>query len=269
MGICDLIPGISGGTIAFITGIYERLIAAVKNFSPTLLVHLMTFCTGKDRKSLPQAIKKLDLIFLITLVLGIGTSIILGAGVISFLLEEYFAFTMAFFIGLILASSKIIYSHIQKHNIILMVIFFILGISLAFLIPPVMEEPSPLLVFVGGFVAISAMFLPGISGAFILLIVGLYEFMLNVLRDISSNIVFFVSFLLGAVTGAMVISRVISFLFKKYKNQTLSALLGLVIGALSIPVKRVLDLQEVSLVIVLFIALGIGIVMIVGKIQNE
>ena len=114
MGICDIIPGISGGTIAFITGIYARLINAVKSFSPSLILDLFQY--PKNKGKLIESIKKLDLIFLITLVAGIGTAFLIMSRVISFLLDRYFAFTISFFIGLILASSTVIYKKIENHK---------------------------------------------------------------------------------------------------------------------------------------------------------
>ena len=115
-----------------------------------------------------------------------------------------------------------------------------MGLMLSMLVP-LTVTPTLGYVFLGGFFAVSAMFLPGISGAFILLIMGLYEFMINVLNDISSNISYFLLFIAGALSGAFCISRIISFLFKKNKCKTLYVLLGLVIGALSTPLKRILQ----------------------------
>lgn len=259
MGICDLIPGISGGTIAFITGIYERLINAVKAFSPKLI-----FGSKKD-------IKKLDLGFLIILFLGIGTALFLGSGIIKYLLETYPGYTFAFFVGLILASSKIIFTHIKNHklkNRLFALFGLLVGIFLAFIVPA-NTTPTCFYIFLGGFVAISAMFLPGILGAFILLIMGLYEFMINVLHDISGNIKYFIIFVLGAIFGAFSISRIISFLFKKDKCKTLYFLLGLVIGALSIPIKRILEsISEGTLSIpfsLIYILLGIILVSVITR----
>ena len=245
MGICDLIPGISGGTIAFITGIYTRLIEAVKAFSFKLVYDIILL----NKKELKKDIKKLELGFLFTLFLGIGFAILAGSRIIKFLLENYFAYTLSFFVGLIIASSKIIFDNIKNHkmkNILFGVMGLILGILLSFLIPKTIT-PSLYYVFIGGFFAISAMFLPGISGAFILLIMGLYEFMINVLHDILRNISYFIVFGLGAVLGAFAISRVISFLFRKDKCKTLYFLLGLVIGAVSIPIKRIIEITSFNI----------------------
>lgn len=262
MGICDIIPGVSGGTIAFITGIYMRLINAVKNISFGL------FADFFKHKKFKIIAKRLDLGFLVVLALGIGSALLIGSRIITYLLDRYFAFTISFFIGLILASSKIIYDHIEKHNmknISFGFIGLIFGLSLLFLMPANFT-PNLLIVFLGGFFAINAMFLPGISGAFILLIMGLYEFMLNVLHNILANIKYFIAFSLGAFTGMLTISRLISFLFKKDKCKTLYFLLGLVIGALSIPLKRLYGISmlwSISDMLFVFIFLILGILSVI------
>ena len=279
MGICDVIPGVSGGTIAFITGIYDRLINAVKGFSPELAVDFFKYIMKRSQENyskLKEDIKKLDLIFLTTLVLGIGIAIFIGSGIITFLLENHFVYTIAFFIGLIIASSKVIYNNIKNHklkNISFGILGLLIGLSLAVIIP-VNVTPNLIYILIAGFLAISAMFLPGISGAFILLILGVYEFMLNVIHNIVDNIAFFIVFLIGAALGAFIISRVISFLFKKDRCKTLYVLLGLVVGSLSIPIKRMFQSSNVwsipSIIItIVFFLLGFFIVSTVSKIENK
>jgi putative membrane protein len=277
MGICDLIPGVSGGTIAFITGIYARLINAVKAFSPSFFYNLYKYpiTSGKNRlkikKTLKKDIKKLDLMFLFILFLGIGVAIGFGSRIIKFLLDNYFAYTLSFFIGLILASSKIIYDNIDNHkikNIMFGVFGLIFGVSLSFLIPKTIT-PSLFYVFIGGFIAISAMFLPGISGAFILLIMGLYEFILNSLHNLQESAGYLLVFALGVILGAFTISRIISFLFKKDKCKTLYFLLGLVLGAVSIPIKRIYQTTAFNisntLIMLFFFLISIFIVLLVAN----
>ena len=130
---------------------------------------------------------------------------------------------------------------------------------------PLTVTPTLGYVFLGGFFAVSAMFLPGISGAFILLIMGLYEFMINVLNDISGNISYFLVFIAGALSGAFCISRIISFLFKKNKCKTLYVLLGLVIGALSTPLKKILQTAsfQISNVFIMVFWLLLGALLVV------
>ena len=271
MGVCDLIPGISGGTVAFITGIYTRLINAVKSFSPRLIYDIVTYPINRKSDRLKEDIKKLDLIFLLILMLGIMSAFLIGSRIIKFLLREYIAYTLSFFIGLILASSKTIFEHIENHNI-KNVLFCLLGLILGLLssmLVPLIVEPSLGYVLLGGFCAVNAMFLPGISGAFILLIMGLYEFMINVLNDIRNNISYFLVFTAGAMMGAFTISRIILFLFKKNKCRTLYTLLGLVIGALATPVKKIIETTSFQmsyvLIMVFWCLLGASLVVLMGS----
>jgi len=271
MGVCDLIPGISGGTVAFITGIYTRLINAVKSFSPKLIYDIVTYPINRKSDRLKEDIKKLDLIFLLILMLGIMSAFLIGSRIIKFLLREYIAYTLSFFIGLVLASSKTIFEHIENHdikNILFCLLGLILGLLSSMLVPLIVE-PSLGYVLLGGFCAVNAMFLPGISGAFILLIMGLYEFMVNVLNDIRNNISYFLVFIAGAILGAFTISRIISFLFKKNKCRTLYTLLGLVIGALATPVKKIIETTSFQmsyvLIMVFWCLLGASLVVLMGS----
>jgi putative membrane protein len=270
MGVCDLIPGISGGTIAFITGIYARLINSVKGFSPKLVYDIVTYPVNRRSDSLKEDIKKLDLVFLLILMLGIMSAFLIGSRIIKFLLKEYFAYTLSFFIGLILASSKTIFEHIENHNL-KNILFCLLGLILGLLssmLVPLTVTPSLGYVLLGGFCAVNAMFLPGISGAFILLIMGLYEFMIGVLNDIRNNRSYFLIFIVGAILGAFTISRIISFLFKKNKCRTLYTLLGLVIGALATPVKKIIETESFQisniLIMVFWCLLGASLVVLLG-----
>jgi putative membrane protein len=279
MGIGNVIPGVSGGTIAFITGIYQRLIQAVKGFSPKLVKDLFLAVIRPGQKSrliLKDDLRRLDLIFLSVLGFGVAVAILIGAKVIRFLLNYYFAYTIVFFIGLILASCKEIYSGIREHslkNIFFAFAGFLVGLLLLIAVPRQADLTYPY-VFLGGFIAVSAMFLPGISGAFILLIMGLYGFILDTLSAPQENAGFLAVFISGAALGTFVISRMISFLFERYPCKTLYFLLGLVLGALSIPVKRIvnsgikIDLLSIFLMIVLFSA-GVTSVIGVTRVQER
>ena len=271
MGICDIIPGISGGTIAFITGIYARLINAVKGFSLKLVYDIVAYPITRKSDSLKESIKKLDLVFLTILLLGIASAFLATSRLMKFLMEVYFAYTLSFFIGLILVSSKTIFEHIEDHsakNILFCVLGFVLGVISVMLVP-LTVTPSLGYVFLGGFCAINAMFLPGISGAYILLIMGLYEFMVGVLNNLRNKIAFFLVFIAGALLGAFTISRIISFLFKKYRCRTLYLLLGLVIGSLGTPVKKIIETTSFEMSNVLMMAflclLGGSIVVLLGR----
>jgi len=278
MGTCDLIPGISGGTIAFITGIYSKLINSIKNISVKAFLDAVQYLkkrTPENKQKIEEDFKNIDFYFLINLGAGIITAFLLGSRIISFILDNYFTYTIAFFSGLIVASSKIIFDHINNHktkNILFGVLGLFLGASFALLIP-VNVNPSYAYVFLGGFLGVSAMFLPGISGAFVLLVLGLYEFMLKkVLRDIPGHLDYFIASVAGALLGMFFISRVISFLFDRDKCKTLYVLLGLVLGSLIVPAKRIYqetpvwNTETIALLLLLF-ALGIISVIIVNKQQ--
>jgi putative membrane protein len=235
MGVCDLIPGISGGTVAFITGIYERLIEAVANITPKNYYNLVF--NSKKRKKL---FEKLDIIFLVLLFGGIFTAIILGSKVISFLIESYYIYVFAFFTGLILASGLFISKQTEVKKILNKLfgfVGFMFGIVLLFFSPQEVISPSFWLILISGFLAIFALFLPGISGSFILVILGMYEYVVNLVKDLDFNQL--IPFIIGAGLGVVVISRVVKFLFFIDKSKTLYFLLGLVMGTLSIPVRNI------------------------------
>ena len=248
MGICDVIPGISGGTIAFITGIYFQLISSINAF-PKLVPKKFNWLRKRNKESwneLLRGIKDLNLPFLITLFAGIGTAILLGSRLIKYLLGTYEAYTLTFFIGLILSSTAIIYSHIENHkpaNKLYGAIGLLLGISLAILGPADIAITLPY-IFFGGFISIVAMFLPGISGSFILLIMGLYESLLDALHSPFQNIHIIIVFGIGAVLGALTIAKIIDYIFRKDKCRALYILAGLVIGALIIPLLKVAGAVE-------------------------
>ncbi len=249
MGVCDLIPGISGGTIAFITGIYYRLIDAVRSIFSVPLVWICGIFSGKERGKLSGLGQHLW--FLIILGSGIVCAVLTFSRLIDFLLKDYYSYTLAFFMGIIVVSSKIIYTEIEETpsvNTFFIIPGLIIGVLLVILVP-LSLSPRHSYVFLGGFLASSAMFLPGISGAFILLIMGLYEFLIDALHRFSDKLSYLIVFGAGLILGAFVISRVVSFLFRVAKEKILYLLLGLVLGGLSVPLRKIIsagDLQEAT-----------------------
>lgn len=234
MGVCDLIPGISGGTIAFITGIYERLIDAISKITPKNYFNLVF---SSKRKKL---FKELDILFLVLLFGGIFTAIILGSRGISYLIENFYSYVFSFFVGLISASGLFISKQISdKKNVNKLFGFFglVCGLVLLIFSPQEVSSPSSLLVLISGFLAIFALFLPGISGSFILVILGMYEYVINLVK--SFDFIGIIPFTVGAGFGVVVISHVVKFLFEKDKCKTLYFLLGLVIGTLAIPIRNI------------------------------
>ena len=227
MGAADIIPGISGGTIAFITGIYEELIFSIKSISDIKVLKLLTsFKINKFWKSINGN-------FLALVFGGIIISIFSLSKLITFLLEKYPMFVWAFFFGLILSSVWLILKNTDKPKIIHL-FFFLIFTLLAFYItslPPINFGYGLLNTFIAGIIAICAMILPGISGSFILLILGQYQ---NILKAVN-NFDFFTLFVftLGAIIGLIIFSNILAWILKKYKKITIFSLAGFMTGALN------------------------------------
>lgn len=277
MGISDLIPGISGGTIAFITGIYERLIYSIKQITPTNYLNLLKFAFTSKTKFKNQ-LKELEIFFLLTLFAGIFSAILIGSHLISYLLENYFTLIIAFFVGLILASTKIIYDDIEekskKQGLIYSLIGIFSGAIIFFFSPSEISNPSIPYIILSGFLAIFALFLPGISGSLILLILGTYRYIIDSIKNITSEYPTLLFFGIGAIIGAYTISRVVTYLFKNYKTKTLYFLIGLVIGATAVPIREIyLNLTQINtptiLSLIFFIGLGILASELIKKLRKN
>ncbi|AOW18810.1 DUF368 domain-containing protein [Polaribacter vadi] len=227
MGAADVVPGVSGGTIAFISGIYEELLGSISN------VNLGLFKTLK-KDGFKAAWKQLNGNFLLALFIGIFISIVSLAKAIKYLLENEPILLWSFFFGLVLASIIYIAKQITKWNFI-SIIILVLGAFLAYYIttlnPLVSESSSSLYILFAGAIAICAMILPGISGSFILVLLGAYKPILDAVtnRDFKTIIIF----MTGAVVGLLAFSKVLKWLFVNYKNYTLAVLTGFIIGSLN------------------------------------
>ncbi|WP_339886110.1 DUF368 domain-containing protein [Polaribacter vadi] len=227
MGAADVVPGVSGGTIAFISGIYEELLGSISN------VNLGLFKTLK-KDGFKAAWKQLNGNFLLALFIGIFISIVSLAKAIKYLLENEPILLWSFFFGLVLASIIYIAKQITKWNFI-SIIIMVLGAFLAYYIttlnPLVSESSSSLYILFAGAIAICAMILPGISGSFILVLLGAYKPILDAVtnRDFKTIIIF----MTGAVVGLLAFSKVLKWLFVNYKNYTLAVLTGFIIGSLN------------------------------------
>jgi putative membrane protein len=227
MGAADVIPGVSGGTIAFITGIYERLIQAIKNINGK---NLKLLFTGKIK----DFWKNVDGTFLLCLIVGIVTSFWALAHVITQLLDDYPILVMSFFFGLILASTFLVGKAVEWTW--KTVLSFILSMIIAFCITSPENTPAVFIdsywyIFLCGAIAICAMILPGISGSFILLLLGQYYFMMEALKNL--DILVLLIFIAGALIGIVSFSNILSWLFKHFKMITLSALAGFMFGSLN------------------------------------
>ncbi len=248
MGIADLVPGISGGTIALITGIYDELIKSITQ---------ATYLPQKIMNGEFKAILKLNYKFLIPLFLGIVTALLLGARLMSYLLLTYPSQTYSLFIGLILASIYFLSKKYVKETkaSIGMIFGFMLGIILS-IIAFNLPTPGLGLTFGLGFIAITAMILPGISGSYILLMLGQYEYAINLVSGLPGTWIPALIFIIGCVFGLLVFSRLIYYLLKNYSAQTHGALVGLMFGALIVPIKLVIEVGF-EIYSLLFLILGL------------
>ena len=243
MGSADIIPGVSGGTIALITGIYERFVFALESINLHFLYYfILGFKDKTNFKKAKESFFSIDFLFLIPLVLGILLAFLTLANVIGFLLETVPTQTFAFFFGLIFASAFYVYYTHKSLFKIQSSVFIGIGFLVGFLIvglESIQLSHTPLMIFTSGIISFCAMILPGLSGAFILLVLGQYEFLLSVLRELThfefGMILFVFAYGFGGIIGLLGFSRVLSFLFSKYKSATIAFITGLMIGALRKP----------------------------------
>jgi putative membrane protein len=226
MGAADVIPGVSGGTIAFITGIYEELLHSIRSVDLDALQLLRKF-------QLADFWKKINGNFLIVLLAGIATSLLSLAKIMTLLLMTHPIQVWSFFFGLILVSSPLILREIH-HWTMGVIVSFIIGIVIAYTITVLSPAQTPSdawFIFICGALAICAMILPGISGAFILLLLSKYEFMIQALTEL--NIMVILLFAAGCVIGLLSFVRLLSWILKNYRNPTLALLGGFMLGSLN------------------------------------
>lgn len=239
MGAADVVPGVSGGTIAFISGIYEELITSINNIN-TSLVPLF-------RKEGFKAVwKRVNGNFLASLILGILISIFSLAKGLSWLLENEPILLWSFFFGLVLASVLFVGKEIPKWTLGTVAVF-VLGAALAFFITglPANENTGSLpYLFISGLLAICAMILPGISGAFILVLLGSYKTILDAVHQRDLTIVITVG--LGCIVGLLSFARILKWMFNHHRNTTLALLTGFILGSLNKiwPWKEVLETKD-------------------------
>lgn len=252
MGTADVVPGVSGGTIAFIVGIYEKLIESINNINLQTVKYLF-------RGRIKAIEKQINLAFLLTLVVGVFSASFSLAKFIQYLLYNYEVSIWSFFMGLIIASILIVFRYMRRWTT-KTVIVTIVGAIVAYFITSasVIKTPDTLLyVYLSGVIAIIAMILPGISGSFILLILDKYSYIIeivagigegikNVISAITSgdttlameilkniNFMPFLIFQLGTLTGIITFSKVLNWLFKRYHDITIASLIGFMIGSLN------------------------------------
>lgn len=227
MGAADVVPGVSGGTIAFISGIYEELLSSISSINIANLKLL-------KKEGLNAAWKAVNGNFLLALLSGIFISIISLAKLISWLLENKPIMVWSFFFGLVLASILYVGKQLTKWNAVT-VILFLIGAFVAYFIttlqPAISESSSLLFFFFAGALAICAMILPGISGSFILVLLGAYKPVLDAIHSRDIKLIGVMA--IGAVVGLLSFSKVLRWLFDHHRNYTLAVLTGFILGSLN------------------------------------
>ena len=231
MGAANVIPGVSGGTIALITGIFERLINSIKSFN---LTALKLFFTGKW-KAFAQHV---DLKFLVAVFLGIAAAILSVAKLFKFLFENYPVYIWAFFFGLIIASIYYVGRTVNKWNLASL-LFFAIGTGIALLIAfgtPAQENHNFLYLILCGVVGTCSMILPGLSGSYVLLLMGNYEYvMIDAVNMLTTSpwegIKILIPVVIGAVIGLLAFAHLLSWIFKNFHDQTVALLTGFILGS--------------------------------------
>jgi putative membrane protein len=226
MGAADIVPGVSGGTIAFITGIYEELLNSIRSVNGEAIRLLIRF-------NLAGFWKHINGSFLVVLLAGIGFSILTLSGIVLFLLEFHTELLWSFFFGLIIASAVVVGKKITRWSIGV-VLAGLIGVLLAYFITVATPTQTPeayWFIFLSGAIAICAMILPGISGSFLLVLLAKYEFILGAVKEFKIDII--LTFALGCITGILSFSHVLNWMLKNYHNVTIALLTGFMIGSLN------------------------------------
>ena len=227
MGAADVVPGVSGGTIAFISGIYEELLTSISNVNFGLLKTL-------KKEGFKVAWKQLNGAFLASLFLGIFMSIVSLAKTIKYLLENEPVLLWSFFFGLVVASIVFIGKQVENWNYKFLFLAMF-GVAFGYIITiassTTLTEINYLFLVFAGAIASCAMILPGISGSYILLLMGVYPIVMTAITHRDFTIISAIG--IGVILGLLLFSRLLKWLFKKYKNQMLVVLTGLMLGSLN------------------------------------
>lgn len=293
MGAADAVPGVSGGTIAFIVGIYERLIRALTSLDPTVLELVPSLHRRSARTAFFAALVRMDLPFLVALGLGMVSAVAILSRFVEFALESVPALTFAFFFGLIGASAVVLFERdwlTSPGRVGAAVVGFVLAFLLAGATSQEFLPHTLPVVFVAGAFAISGMLLPGISGAFILLLAGQYGFMSGTLNDfldslfavlggesprvLLPDLLVIVVFMSGAVVGLFTIAYAVRAALDRYRKATLAFLVSLMLGALRLPVLEILDATgrwtiPVAGRVVAIAAVGAALVLVLDRYTDD
>lgn len=267
MGLADSVPGISGGTIALILGIYEQLISSISFFFSNLL-------------KIGKLVRSNEFKFLVKLVVGIAIGILLSLKTIDFLIKNYESSIFSFFTGLIIASVFVVTRRVlrdqkqknigsltresksRKKNIMFLTLFVVLGFLFGFLISSldfIINNHSLFMIFFSGIFAISAMILPGISGAYILVLLNQYSYIVNAVSDIHLSII--LVFIVGCILGLAMLSKFLKYFLSKHYEKTMFFLIGLMIGGLKSPIANINN----SISLLIFGTIGFLLIIILDR----
>ncbi len=243
MGIADLIPGVSGGTIAFITGIYSDLLSAISSVNSNVVSLVL-------KGEITQALKQIHLKFITILLSGILFAIFSLAHLMHYLMTNHQEYMYALFMGLILASTIYLFKEVKQIKKLTNLISLSLGIIFAYVIIGLIPVETPQaywFIFLCGIIGIVAMILPGISGSFLLLVLGKYEFITGAVKNVFvlENFIILVIFTSGTVTGLLSFSKLLNYFLKRHNEITMSFLLGVLIGSL----RKLWPWKEVTLTV--------------------
>lgn len=293
MGAADTVPGVSGGTIALILGVYERLITALTSITIGPIRHLPRLHRRERRIALASELQAMDVPFLLVLGSGVLSAAVTVASAMNVAVTTRPVPTYAFFFGLIAASAVVLYRHVDLASPERIVVA-IVGVVVAFVVTGITAEsgtdPTPLVVFGAGAIAITAMVLPGISGAFLLLVLGQYEYVSGIPRRIAeatlgtlqggdpaglwSALVPFASFAVGALVGLFTIAYVVRAALATYRKATLVFLVSLMVGALRYPGNAIVEnadgpSPETVLVVVASFVLGVAAILVLDRYTDD
>ncbi len=256
MGTADTVPGVSGGTIALITGIYERLVTAITNVDPRLAKHALRPHDADARAELAEGLRRMDIGFLLALGGGIATAIVAVSQIVGTLAESYPGLLAAFFVGLIGASAIVLGRQVSLEDgrtKLVAAVGVALAGSMVFLGDGAAPHALPL-IFLSGMIAVSATILPGVSGAFFLLVLGQYYYMLDALTTFLGDLVglasgggvdavldsgvVVVTFLTGAAVGVLSIAHAVKWALEHHRERTLAFLVALMVGGVLVPLRN-------------------------------
>ena len=230
MGCADIVPGVSGGTVALVTGIYDRLIGAISAVNKKFLSLLISM-------EFKKALEHIDFYFLLPLMIGVFSAIISMAKLMHFLMNEYGVYTWSLFFGLILASIIFVAKQVNNIKKFKQIFFVILGTAIGHAVVTLIPVETPhsfFYVFLAGSIAICAMILPGISGSFILLILGKYLYITSAIKAPleGDNLLTIITFAAGCLVGLLLFSKLLNYLLKNHHNPMMSILVGFMLGSL-------------------------------------